>query len=254
MAPLRTRFQGVWNIVRFNWHFFALAGTGVAAGLLIAPSLSPALQSLVYLGCAGVAASVIGSLGASYYVYDCSPLYALEWLARMPIPPAGQIVNVHAGFDETSALLRARFPGVALRVLDFYDPAKHTELSIQRARRAYPPFPGTESAATTALLLTQESADAIFVLFAAHEIRDEAERTAFFVQLARALKPGGQLVVTEHLRDFPNFLAYTIGFTHFYGSAAWERVFAGSGLRIRQQIRTIPLVTTFILESGAATP
>ena len=75
MASLRSPFQGVWNIVRFNWPFFVLATTGVTTGLLLAPWLPTGLRLLTYLGCAGAVLSVAVSLGASYYVYDRSPLY-----------------------------------------------------------------------------------------------------------------------------------------------------------------------------------
>lgn len=254
MAPLRTPFQGVRNIVRFNWHFFALAAAGVGVGLLLAPWLPPAVRPLAYLGCIGMTLSTIASLGSSYYVYDRSPLYRLEWLARIRVPLGGTIVNVHAGFDETSVLLRAGLPDAKLRVLDFYDPVQHTEISIRRARRAYPPFPDTETVQTAALPLADASTDAIFALFAAHEIRAEAERTAFFRELRRALRPDGRIVVTEHLRDWSNFMAYSIGFLHFYSRPVWERVFAEANLRVVERIQDIPLVTTFILEARAAAP
>lgn len=251
-APRRTRFQGVQNILRFNWPFFALAAGGVAAALLLAPWLPAGLQLLVYLGCAGAGLSVAVSLGVSYYVYDRSPLYRLAWTTHLRVPPGGTLVNINAGFDETSALLRARFPAATLRVLDFYNPVRHTEASIRRARQAYPPYPGTEAVMTTALPLPDQSADAICVFFAAHEVRDETERIAFFRELRRALQPGGRIAVTEHRRDVPNFLAYNVGFLHFYDRAAWARTFAGAGLRVAAQVEDIPFVTTFILEPLAA--
>ena len=46
----------------------------------------------------------------------------------------------------------------------------------------------------------------------------ETERTLFFKELHRILKREGELVIVEHLRDLPNFLAYTIGFFHYWSS------------------------------------
>ncbi len=249
LPPHRAPGQGVRNIVRFNWPFFALAGGGVVLGLLLAPALPPAFRWLLYAGCGAAALSTLVSLGASYLVYDRSRLYHLDWLTHVAVPPGGVVVNINAGFDETSALLHARFSEASLRVFDFYDPMRHTEASIGRARQAYPPFPGTETVLTTALPLADHSADLICVIFTAHEIRDAPERIAFFGELRRALRSGGRVALVEHLRDGPNFLAYNIGFLHFHSRATWARTFAGAGLVLHAEFRPVPLVSVFILAS-----
>ena len=59
------------------------------------------------------------SLLVSWYVYDLSNLYKLSWL--FPNNDNIKIVNIHAGFDETSVLLSAKFPNAELIVFDFYD-------------------------------------------------------------------------------------------------------------------------------------
>jgi hypothetical protein len=64
--------------------------------------------------------------------------------------------------------------------------------------------------------LQAETIDQIFVLLSAHEIRDRQERAIFFSRLKESLKSEGSIVVLEHLRDLPNFIAYTIGFFHFF--------------------------------------
>ena len=89
-----------------------------------------------------------------------------------------------------------------------------------------PPFPGTRSINTSNIPLPEDSADKIFVTLSAHEIATDDERIAFFTALKRSLKPAGQIVVTEHLRDLPNFLAYTIGFFHFLSLKRGKRPFA----------------------------
>ncbi len=48
---------------------------------------------------------------------------------------------------------------------------------------------------------------------------------SFFNELNRVLKPNGQIVVTEHLRDLNNFLAYNIGFFHFLQDRKLEKHF-----------------------------
>ena len=81
------------------------------------------------------------------------------------------------------------------------------------------------------------------------------KRTAFFRELRRVLKPDGEIFVTEHFRDLPNFLAYTIGCFHFLSRArTWERTFAEAGLRIAREQKTTPFITTFILEKDGTAP
>ena len=47
MAPLRTPLQGVWNVVRFNWHFYLVAGGAalVLAGLGLADAFDTVIVS-----------------------------------------------------------------------------------------------------------------------------------------------------------------------------------------------------------------
>ncbi len=144
-------------------------------------------------------------------------------------------------------MLQAKYAGCELTVLDFYDPRKHTEVSIRRARKAYADFPGTQSVDTKSIPLPDDSADAIFVILAAHEIRRDDERAAFFRELRRIVKPSGRIVVAEHLRDFANFLAYTIGFFHFLPRATWIETFRPSALEIASEAKVNPFITAFIL-------
>ena len=203
----------------------------------------------------GLAGLVVGatllSLLASAYVYDLSDLYQLNF-AGGGAAGAKTVVNINAGFDETSAILHERFPEAELVVLDFYDPARHTEVSIARARRAYPPYPGTRTVTTETLPLADASVDRLFLTLAAHEIRDVEERIAFFRECCRVLAPGGRVYVTEHLRDAANFVVYNIGFFHFHSRRSWLATFAAAGLSVVEEHKTIPFVSTFILAAGAS--
>lgn len=233
----RKPFQGVTNIIRFNWHYYAIILL-ISVLLLIRPEWYKTLGiSLLYT-------AMLISLVVSYYIYDHSNLYSLNWLP--PLPP-GTIVNIHAGFDETSALLAAKYPDAQLVVFDFYDPEKHTEVSVKRARKAYPPYPGTISIDTEEVPLKENSADAICLILAAHEIRDTAERIEFFTRLKKALKPNGMIIVTEHTRDLYNFCAYSIGSMHFFSHKTWKRTFAKAGLSISTQSTITPFISTYTL-------
>ncbi|RYG41354.1 MAG: methyltransferase domain-containing protein, partial [Chitinophagaceae bacterium] len=118
------------------------------------------------------------------------------------------------------------------------------------ARKAYPLFPGTQKITTGHLPLESGSIDMAFLILAAHEIRKEQERIIFFRELHRALKPGGRIIVVEHLRDLPNFIAYTIGFLHFLSRGTWLKTFSGAGLRVDAQRKINPFINLFILEKN----
>ena len=248
MEQMRKPFQGVWNVVRFNWHFYLFAFAGLLLIILLSVFLNGTLRfysKILFIFAFG--ATVI-SLLVSYYVYDLSGLYNLSWLDDLSGKTPRRIVNINAGFDETSVLLRNKFKDSELSVFDFYDPQKHTEISIKRARKAYPPFPNTEQITTAKLPLGDNSADQIFAILSVHEIREQSERETFFKEFYRILEPDGQLVVTEHLRNIANFLAYNVGFFHFHSKAAWLETFRAAGFTIRKEIRMTPFTTTFILE------
>jgi len=250
MESIRKPFQGVVNIVRFNWHFYVLSAAFVLLMLILSLYLNKPFSLYLVILSIIITAVFVTSLLTSFYVYDLSNLYKLSWLDLLPKFDGAKILNINAGFDETSALLNNKFPGAAITVFDFYDPIKHTEVSIKRARKAYPPYPGTQKIITSVLPLPDDYADKVFLILAAHEIRNEEERIVFFKELNRVLKPRGQVVVTEHLRDIPNFLAYNIGFLHFFPKRSWKNVFAGAGFVITKEIKITPFITTFILEKN----
>jgi hypothetical protein len=246
-AIVRKPFQGVLNILRFNWHFYILAFSVIVSLFILAGVLSKVPFWLCIVFVSGISLSLLASLAVSYYVYDYSPLYQLEWLMKLGQEPAS-IINIHAGFDETSATLAARFPDAKLTVFDFYDPEKHTEISISRARQAYPEYAHTIHITTEQIPVQEQSVDLFINIFSLHEIRDRNERINFLRQQRSALSENGSCIVVEHLRDVPNFIAYNIGFFHFYPKSEWKKTFTGAGFKIENTIRVTPFVKVFILK------
>lgn len=244
----RKPFQGVANIIRFNWHFYVLAALLMTGLLFIHACISGPLSNIALVLALAIFYPLFMSLMVSLYVYDLSDLYTMNWLEALKIPAHAEIVNIHAGFDETSALLAAGYPGARLRVFDFYDTARHTEVSIRRARKAYPPYPGTVAVDSSRLPLEPASVDVVFCILSAHEIRDSQERSRFFKQVGTALKPQGKIIVVEHLRDVANFVAYTIGFFHFYSCKSWKKNFAEAELKLANDFNITPFITGFILQ------
>ena len=149
MERIRKPLQGVTNIVRFNWHFYAIAALATALLFMLSGYIGSPYYFYINVGAVLMITVVLSSLLISAYIYDWSGLYTFQWLNRAEIKLAGHTVNINAGFDETSHLLQAKYPHAQLSVFDFYDPEKHTEISIKRARKKYPAYPGTLSINTS---------------------------------------------------------------------------------------------------------
>mgnify|MGYP005811842109 CR=1 FL=1 len=244
MATNRTRFQGLSNIVRFNWHFYLIAGFLIVVLTIFSEIFPTQFQDVFFWIGLFSGLSILVSLVVSHYIYDRSDLYEMTWFDD---PGYCRILNINAGFDETSHIIRKKAPNSYLTICDFYDPSKHTEVSIKRARKAFPPEPETIKVETEKLPFATGSFDIIFVTFSAHEIRDARERHMFFREINRVANSDCRIYVTEHLRDFFNFAAYTVGFFHFYSRNNWLNCFAGAKLKVIREQKTTLFITTFIL-------
>jgi ubiquinone/menaquinone biosynthesis C-methylase UbiE len=247
---LAGRCRGTIQIVLYNWPFYVVGAFVSLLGLALA-LLAPWPAEVRWplgIGAALAAFWLAGSLLASYWVYDHSALCRWDWVRELfPVAPK-RWANIHVGLDETTLKLRGLFPGTESTVLDIYDPAEMTEPSIRRARRLTPaPVPATP-ADVTALPLGDAELDAVFLLFAAHEIRRPELRLRFFRELRRVLKPAGRVLIVEHLRDLPNFVAFGPGFFHFHPRREWLRVAGEAGFAVVRESRFTPFVGLFLLE------
>ena len=243
----RKPFQGVVNIIRFNWHFYVISAIFLCLFILFKESFPANIERAFFYLIILASISIANSLLISYYIYDLSNLYQLSWL---PDSPTSKILNINAGFDETSNIIQTKYPKAELTVCDFYDPQKHTEISIARARKAYPPYPKTIQISTNQIPFADNTFDLITIIFAAHEIRDDEERILFFKELSRITKPSGKIVVTEHLRDINNLLAYNIGFFHFLPRSAWYNTFSKSNLDIITEKKSTVFISNFTLQKN----
>lgn len=250
MERIRKPFQGVGNIVRFNWQFYILSISIVALLFILNKFTNTHYNIYINILCLLAIGGILISLLVSFYVYDLSNLYSLNWLIELNNDSGFTIININAGFDETSAIIHAKYPDSELHVFDFYNPSKHTEPSIKRARQAYTPYPSTKTINTNSLPLLDNYADTILIILSAHEIRDEKERVIFFKELNRVIKNSGHIIVTEHLRDIPNFLAYSIGCFHFFSRSSWNKTFNKAGFIIYNKVKITPFITTFILKKN----
>lgn len=249
MNTLRTRgpYQGVLQILLFNSRKYVATASGIVAAALVWPFLAPFGRTVLLLGVMPALFWTVSSLIVSHYVYDRSPLYDFRQIARVLTRPPHRWINVHSGWDETSGLLGATFPGSRGEVIDIFDERLMTESSIRQARRiehkAIPATPGSHDA----LPFAAHSFDAAFSIFAAHELRSHEQRVGLFREIARVLRPSGELVLIEHLRDRRNFLAFGPGFLHFFSHRAWRNAARDAGLNLHTELAITPFVHVCVL-------
>lgn len=236
------RYKGMWNVVQFNWPMYLIGIGGVVAACVGAWLVSDLRVPLCIVAVVG-ASMVLFPLLASHVIYDRSHLYDMPWLEGTP----QHVLNVTAGFDESSAILQRRYPQAALHVVDLFDAERCTEPSIARARRLYPPYPGTTVIVEGVLPYVTNSVDLVVAFLALHEVRAHDERVKLLKEMHRTLAADGRIVITEHLRDLPNALAFTVGVGHFFSRRTWSAAFQDAGLRIITAERTAGFITTFTL-------
>jgi SAM-dependent methyltransferase len=246
-AP-RGQFDGVLQIVRYNWTSY-VAGVFVPAlvvGLVLVIHPPAGLAALLILGAVAAVSWLAVSLAVSHYVYDRSDLYRWEWIRERVSPGPQHLVNIHAGLDETSKALQAMYPAAEVTILDIYDPAEMSEPSIARARREAQATLASVMADFRQLPLQSASADLITVIFCAHELRKAAAKEAFFRELARVITPAGTILLVEHLRDAWNLVAFGPGAFHFFARSEWLRVAGLCGLRLEAEVPRTPFVRAFV--------
>lgn len=246
MEVARRKFQGVLNILSFNRHFYVF-GLGILAALFISylffewPIMAFGIVVVAFLY------GLIMPLIVSAWVYDFSGYYTFQWLKKIINNSDGvnQIVNINAGFDETSFIIEEKFPGAEIKVFDFYNASRHTEPAIKRARKVSLVYPNTQPIASHSIPLEDKTIDIVFLLSAVHEIRKHDEKVQFLKECHRICKPDGIVIMVEHLRDFPNFLAFSVGFTHFFSRSAWKNVFERAGFSSFQETKFTPFMSVF---------
>jgi len=245
-VAVRGRYQGMLEILQYNRRFYACTLAGAVLALFLAAGVPPGWRVLLLSGATPALFWLCSSLLVSHYIYDRFALHDLSWLPRRLSRGPRRWVNVHAGLDETSHLLDALFHPAEGKTLDIYDPREMTEPAIEQARRTGPATVRAIPADWRALPLPDSDCDAAFLVFAAHELRRHEARVQLFRELARALRPDGELVLVEHSRDWANFLAFGPGFLHFYSQRTWRRAAAAARLEVCADFSVTPFVQVFI--------
>ncbi len=242
----RRKFQGVLNILSFNRHFYVFGL--IALTLIILSHLVFSWSNLLFwIVVLAFLYGLIMPLIISAYVYDFSGYYKFNWLKNFNLTDSEdkQVLNINAGFDETSFIIKNYFPKSNLKVFDFYNAKQHTEPAIIRARKVSLVYPNTQQIISNTIPLKDNSVDFIFLLSAVHEIRSLNEKIQFLKECHRVCKSNANVIMIEHLRDFPNFLAFSVGFIHFFSKRTWRNAFKEAGFTTFTEQKFTPFMSIF---------
>jgi SAM-dependent methyltransferase len=242
-----TRENGALRIFLYNWPVYVGSWSFALVVLSCVPLLPPPLAWLAVVGSSTSVAWTIVSLLVSFYVYDRSALVSGLWVPGVFDPATSGWASVHAGLD-AEIELDAVMPGRCIARLDIFDRRLMTSPSIRRARRRTALAKEASPCSPAALALADEGCQAVVVAFSAHEIRDPRALEVFFHELRRSLRPGGRVLIVEHLRDLANFLVFGPGYLHFVPRREWLRLARHAGLTVASETRITPWVMALTLE------
>lgn len=244
------KIKGLLQIIKFNRHFYLGAITLIFLLLLKIESWNGTLLIAANTALIVLIYFVFSSLLISWYIFDYRNIQNLEYIQQFQLEEKSELLNIHAGFDETSESIRHLFSSGKLSVLDFYEKSKHTEQSLKVARKLNSTTYKSENISTENIPRMNESVDYVFLIFSAHEIRDTKERNIFFKELHRILKQDGKIIMTEHLCDFANFMAYGPGAFHFWTEKTWLTCIGQAGMNVEQKIKITPWINCYLISKS----
>jgi hypothetical protein len=241
---LRKPFQGVINVFKFNWHLFAFAIVIIILNFIVIYFTDSFFDKFFLLINYLIIVLIFNSLFITYYVYDYSDLYSLEYFK---IDKNKKIINFITGFDEISEIAVHKFKPNQYLILNYFDSLKEPKVSIVRANKNYELKDFDEI--KDFKIIENKHFDYFICFLSLHEVRNEKHRIALLNKMYNSLKDDGKVFIVEHLRDINNFFAYNIGFFHFLTKKSWINSFKNSNFKFTES-KVNPFISLFILNKN----
>lgn len=236
------------DVLGFNIAPVVLAPAAGALGMLAALTPQP-LPLRIALAVGGLIAIILTTtaITSPWWVFERSSARRWDWVVRQAGEPR-RWLNLTTGFDDSTSTLRRSLSGQG-RSIDVVDPALALDHPLRRARRRFPPPGSPVDPVMLDGAVEPRSVDVVFLLMAAHEAHGPA-RSALLRSAARAIGPGGRLILVEHPRDAANIVAFGPGAWHFSRREAWIETTTEAGLRVVDETKLSPFVRGFVLASA----
>jgi hypothetical protein len=237
-------------VIRFNYKKL-LAGLAAALLLFILAEYieNENVKSISFVFGILIVINVVGSIIASYILYDKSDLFKLKNLDdyfRSNRLKTG--VLIHASFDPVSKSLEDKYRDLNLTVCDIYGNRHEHESGIQVSKKIFPPNRREIKIDPTKLPFDDNSQEFILAITALHEILSHEKRIRFFKEAKRILERDGLIIVAEQFRNLTNFLFFNIGAFHFISQNKWERAIEMADLEIVENRKVTPFANLMIIK------
>jgi SAM-dependent methyltransferase len=243
------------DVLWFNYptYLASVAIMGIAAAALKYMRLPGTVRAGIGMGALVAAWWLAASTAVAMWVFQLSGVTRWAWLPSCFESPPSKWLNVTTGFDDTTPALTRLFGSAEGLSVDVFNSRSKRDGAILRARRSRPPTHPSIGLGQP-LPVASGSRDAVFLLMAAHELRDTSTRRYLMAEVARALTPTGRVVMVEHPRTGINAAVFGPGVFHFYSRDTWLEDATASGLQLE---RELPLTRfakawTFVPRAGRA--
>ena len=232
---------------RYGYLRALAVGLPVAVGLAavgVAFRLAPLLAAAGALATGGFAVFAFSLLGI-YRMYGPPAIRYVRRLLKMGgVDGSVAVADLHIGTWRTSHLLGELLPDAAIWSVNCWhvhvdDGQRPVEPNVRQLHELEPaphkpPF-GLLAAAHGTVPLPDASCDAVVMGFGIHEIAAGPPRAKLFDEARRVLKPGGKLLVFEHLVDLENFVIFGPGIDHWPRRRDWLRLLEARFAGIRRE-------------------
>jgi SAM-dependent methyltransferase len=204
-------------------------GAPTALGLAVAGMTipwSPLLTAALALTAGGGLVFLI-SLHGIYRMYGPpAARYVSRLLELGGVGERAVIADLHIGTWRHSHLLAELRPGATVHSVNCWNAAgPPSEANVKQLHELEgpPQHPRFEaiSAVDFRVPLADRSCDAVMMGFGIHEIEPGGPRERLFDEARRLLRPGGKLLLFEHLVDLENFIIFGPGIGHWPRRRDW---------------------------------